>query len=346
MRFLNRLTALFLLLACTTTLAFPFSASAKTTPPPHYVRLWYYNGSATGKAAFFAHPSLVDIFAPQSYALDSSGNLGGSLDASLLAFAKKHSIEVMPLVTNGVFSATSSTAILTNSQIQATAIAALIAEAKKNGYWGWQIDFEQMDASYRDAFSNFVANAYQAFHTNGLKLSVAVMAQTSENPSDYPNNLWQKIIGVYNYSAIGAHSDFVSIMSYDDPNSSGPVTEYPWLVNVLLYSMSQIPATKVSLGIPLYYWQWDDTTGKRVGIGGNTGLQNVLKKYKTAYTYSTKQEAPFIHYYATGEGYTIWYENQSSVAKKIDLIKNNHLYGFSAWALGQEVPSVYKVVKE
>jgi spore germination protein YaaH len=64
---------------------------------------------------------------------------------------------------------------------------------------------------------------------NNLKLSVAVIAQVSENPDDYPNNLWQRIIGVYDYSRLSFSSDFISIMSYDDPNSIGPVAGYAWL---------------------------------------------------------------------------------------------------------------------
>jgi spore germination protein len=181
---------------------------------------------------------------------------------------------------------------------------------------------------------------------HGLAFSVAVVSKISDNPSDYPNDLWQKLIGVYDYSAIASSTDFVSVMSYDDPNSTGPIVEYSWLQRVLAYSLAHIPKEKISLGIPLYYWQWNDATGKRVGIGGNTGIQNVLKKHAVTMHYSTEEQAPYLTYYSHTVGFTIWYENTESIAKKIALIKENGLYGFSGWALGLEIPSIYSAIQK
>jgi spore germination protein YaaH len=309
------------------------------------MRLFYYQGGAQARSSFFSHPSSIDIFAPQVYAINDSGHLAGSLSPALLTFAKKHSIRVMPLVVNTNFDTASYQAVLDNSVTQATIIQAMVVEAKKNGYWGWQLDFEQIDASYKEKYSTFVKNVYNAMQQNGLKLSVAVVAKVSDVPSDYPNNLWQRLIGVYDYSALANSSDFISVMSYDDPNSRGPITGQVWLQRVLAYSLQYISKQKLSLGIPLYYWLWNDSTGKRVGIGGRLGIQNVLRNHKVSLHYSAAQQEPYLHYYHNGQGYTLWYENARSVSKKIALIKQNGLYGFSAWDLGLELTSVYSAIK-
>jgi spore germination protein len=327
--------------------AFPISTHAATkTQPVAYTRLFYYQDGTKARQSFLTHPGSIDIFAPQSYAFDDTGQLLGSIDPTLLVFAKKHQIKVMPLVTNDGFTKTAYQTILDNPLKQAAAINALITEAQSNGYWGWQIDFEQMDASYKDKFSAFVQKTYVVFKQNNLTLSVAVVSKVSDNPNGYPNNLWQKLIGVYDYSAIASSTDFVSVMSYDDPNSTGPVVEYSWLQKVLAYSLVHIPKEKVSLGIPLYYWQWSDASGKRVGIGGNTGIQNVLAKHNVGLHYSTTQQEPYLTYWSHARSFTIWYENAKSIGQKISLIKKNGLYGFSAWALGLELANVYSAVKE
>ena len=36
---------------------------------------------------------------------------------------------------------------------------------------------------------------------------------------------------------------------------------------------------------------------------------------------------------------------EKAIAKKIELVKNNELHGFSAWALGLELASVYSAMK-
>ncbi|OGD33683.1 hypothetical protein A2833_03515 [Candidatus Azambacteria bacterium RIFCSPHIGHO2_01_FULL_44_55] len=310
-----------------------------------YTRIFYYREGRLARESLFTYPSSIDVLAPQSYSFNSSGKLSGGINAAVVSFAKKNKIKIMPLVTNGNFGRAAYRAILDDSAKQDLAINALVDEAKKNGYWGWQFDFEQMDVFYRDKYSAFAAKAGEALRKNQLIFSVAVIAQVSGNPDDYPNDLWPKTIGVYDYAALAANSDFISLMSYDDPESKGPVVEYAWLKRVLDYSLKFIPNEKLSMGIPLYYWQWNNLTGARIGIGGRQGIYNVFSKHKVSVNYSADMEAAYLTYWNRARQYTIWYENAKSVAKKIDLIKKYHLHGFSAWALGLELPSIFNVVR-
>jgi spore germination protein YaaH len=310
-----------------------------------YERLFYFREGPNARKSFFANPKSIDVFAPQTYMVDKNGFLNGTIKPDLLSFAKKNKIKVMPLLTNGAFNATTSRTFLDDRSKQDILIENLILEAKNFGYIGWQIDFEQMELAYRDKFSEFIERAYKVFQKNNLKLSVAVIAQISENPIDYPKDLWSRIIGVYDYARLASSTDFISLMSYDDPNSSGPVAGYEWLKKVIDYSLTKIPKEKISLGLAFYYWQWRHIDGKRVGIGGVEGIDNVLKKYRATYYFSEEEQAPYFHYWKEGKGYTIWYENAKSIKKKIELIKYYSLSGFSAWALGLELPSVYSVMK-
>jgi len=321
------------------------NASAAESKPYDYLRIFYFRDGRLARESLFAHPNSIDVLAPQSYSFNSSGKFLGGINATVLSFAKKNKIKIMPLVTNGNFSKAGYQAILDDPVKQDLAIKSLVDEAQKKGYWGWQLDFEQMDVSYRDKYSAFAGKTFEALKKNNLVFSVAVIAQVSDNPNDYPNDLWQKTVGVYDYAALAASADFISVMSYDDPESEGPVVEYSWLKRVLDYSLKLIPNKKLSLGIPLYYWQWDNETGARVGIGGRQGIYNVFNKYKVSTYYSADMEAAYLTYWRGAKQYTIWYENAQSVTKKVELIKRYRLHGFSAWALGLELPSIFNVVK-
>ncbi len=329
--------------------AVPAVAGANSSPyqrlSTSYQKIFYYKENGTSRASLFKNWKYIDVLAPQAYAINSEGKLEGSIGSLTLNFARTHGIKMMPLVTNKAFGKEAFQAVLDDSVKQSSAIAALASEAKAKGYWGWQIDFEGMDSSYRDKFSAFVKNFSDAMRENGLKSSVATVAEVSENPNDYPRNLWQRLIGVYDYKSLGQSADFVSIMSYDDPNSSGPISGYPWLSKVLDYSRSVIPAEKISLGIPLYYWRWNTASDKLMAAGGFSQLKNFIKKYKVYFGYSSSEQESYISYWSGGTKYMIWYEDTEGMAAKIALIKKFKLAGFSAWVLGLEVPGVYKAIK-
>ncbi len=311
-----------------------------------YSRIFYYREGINARESLFSYPESIDILAPQSYAFDENAKLQGSINEEVLKFTKEKNIRVMPLVTNGSFGQMSLVALLNNKKNQKSAIKQMISEAKKNDFIGWQIDFEQMNVEYKDKFSEFVELASKDFHKKGLILSVAVIAKISDNPSDYKNTLWNDLIGVYDYKKISDSSDFVSIMSYDAPDSKGAISPYPWLVNVLDYSLKFIPANKLSLGIPLYYWKWDDARGKITGIGGFEGLKIALSTYNPTLGYSEIDKAPYLKYVRNKKANTIWYENEISISEKLELINRYKLHGFSAWALGLELPAIHLVVKK
>ena len=314
------------------------STVEKTSP---MVKIFYFRDNPKARASLFTHPKSIDVLAPQAYSIDNGGLLSGAIDPAILTFAQAHNIKVMPLVTNKSFSRGMAEAVLNDPSKQDTAINALVLEAQNKNYWGWQIDFEGMSSADKDRFSSFIEKAGPVFKTHNLVFSVAVIAQTSSNPADYPNNLWDRVIGAYDYDPIASSSDFVSVMSYDDPDSKGPVSPYPWLREVIDYSLQFIPADKLSLGIPFYDWKWNDTSGKLIAIRGYTEIEKILMKKHRTLGYSATEQTPFIKYTERKNHYTLWYENGKSIAKKISLIEQYKLQGFSAWALGLENPSVY-----
>ena len=311
-----------------------------------YGRIFYYREGKEARASFFAHYSSIDVIAPQSYSIDSAGTLKGKVDPDVLQFALNKKIKVMPLVTNKGFSKSEAEAFFDNPSLEDSAVNALVAEAKAKNFSGWQLDFEQISSSYKDKFSNFVKNFGDTMKRNGLVSSVAVIAKISDTPTDYKNNLWDNLIGVYDFDALSSSTDFISIMSYDDPDSKGPIARYSWLKKVIGYSLQHIPSEKISLGLAFYYWRWHDASQKRYGIGGYSAMKSYINKYKMIKGYSVAEQAPFMTYKSKGIKYTIWYENAKSISEKLDLAKKNGIGSFSAWAIGLEYPDVYKAVSK
>lgn len=329
--------------ATTTSLTIKNSVKAK---PNNFLKIFYYRENKNARASFAKNIKLIDVFAPQTYAFNKNGELVGKIKGSILSQARKNKLKIMPLVTNGSFNQNTAHNLLDDADMQDRAITQLVTEGEKQKFWGWQFDFEGMNSAYRDKYSAFIKKAGEELKKNNLISSVAVVAQISENPEDYPKNLWERAIGVYDYASLASSSDFISLMSYDDPESKGPVTRYSWLQKVIEHSLTLIPGEKISMGIPLYYWKWDDSTDKLVGIGGYEGMVNTLKTKKVSFGYDSEEQAPFMTYMSKNKNYTLWYENASSIKKKIELISKYNLMGFSAWVLGTEHPNAFNSLKK
>jgi spore germination protein YaaH len=161
----------------------------------------------------------------------------------------------------------------------------------------------------------------------------------------YGDGSWDNWTGAFDYARIGKAADFVSVMAYDDSKSFGPVASLVWVKQVVAYSLERIPAEKISLGIPFYFWSMRDATGKRNHIGTYPAIAKLLKaKAYTKKGWSEEHGVSFVSYVKGGKRLTAWYEDKRSFEKKLDVISTNNLRGFSAWALGQEDPKIWEVM--
>ncbi len=325
----------------TSTLVFT-SISTSTSPSA----LLYVTGARKAIESLRAHVTSQDIVAPQTYIVNSSGKLSGRPKQEILNIAQSVNAQIMPLVSNQNFSQSGVNTFLNDPAAQDKLLASLVLEAVDKKYIGYQYDFEHIPSYDRDLYTQFIQKSAPFLHNAGLKLSVAIAPIHSDNPSDFALGSWQNWTGAFDYSAIGAVVDFVSVMAYDDGNSVGPTASLPWATQVANYTLAHIPANKVSFGLPFYAWVRSTKTGNRVKIVGYPALAKIIDSGKYIEKgWSDELGVPFLKYRTTnGRNLTAWYEDAQSFQKKIELIKNNKMMGYSAWALGLEDPKVWDTV--
>jgi spore germination protein YaaH len=323
---------------------------ALTVPQPAlaFEKLFYYFDNVYGYDNFKKNSKEVDIIAPQMYTVghDLKIKKPSSKSLKLVRESKKKKVDTVPLLVNADFSKSLMSDILINDEVQEDIIEFMIEEADDRGYTGWQFDFENLNHLDRDLYSAFVAKAYKALKKEGLQFSVAVITRSTDYDPTSTNQDWSS---GYDYKAIAANSDFVSLMSYDDPYSVGPVASMPFTERVLEYMMTQIPNEKISLGIPLYCWKWDDQINMRVGsLTQGLALKEYNKGEKKSREkgYDEDLGAYYYKYKLKNQNYTVWCENDDSIEAKIDLIDKYDLHGFSAWAIGQEATWFWREMKK
>lgn len=310
---------------------------------PH--SLMYVTNSKSAMESLRTHINSMDIIAPQIYAAKEDGTLLGEPSEYVLTIAKNAGAQVMPLIINQNFCQMCMHHFLLDPVAQDKLIASLIKESKEKGFLGFQYDFEHMMDTDRDLYTAFVVKSAPLFHAAGLQISVAMAPLHDDgisNPSAYGKGSWENWTGAFDYRAIGAAVDFVTVMAYDDSKSVGPVASLPWVQSVLDYTLDRIPPQKVSLGIPTYAWIWRDKTGTIEKIRGYPAIAELLKTKKyIKKSWSDELGVSFVTYYKDNKKFTAWYEDQKSFNLKMNLVTKNKLHGFSVWALGLEDPKIW-----
>jgi spore germination protein YaaH len=233
--------------------------------------------------------------------------------------------------------------ILINPRAQDEIINFMIAEAKKRKFAGWQFDFENINHLDRDMYSDFVAKTYPKMKENNLEFSVAVIVRSNDYDPNSKNQDWSS---AFDYKKLAQNSDFLSLMTYDDPNSEGPVASLEYVNRILNYMEKQAPANKLSLGIPLYCWKWQD--GKRAGATTYRLAEKEYRKYKKDRErgYSEKYGAEYFKFTKKGSQTTVWCDSVKSFETKLNIIDSRGLRGFSAWALGQEDSEIWDLLED
>ena len=304
--------------------------------------IFYYYPNTNGYQSVEKHYRDIDILAPQIYTVDFKLELGTAESEDILKFAKKKRMDVMPLVVQSGFDKYLMTRLLDDEEAREQLIEDLIDEAEDRDFIGWQFDFENINHLDRDRYTEFVEQAYKAFKKKKLKLSVAVIPRTT--PYD-KNSTNQYVKGCYNIGELAKVSDFISLMSYDDPRSLGPVSSMVYIEKMLENTLIDAPAEKLSLGIPMYCWQYELGNPKKIANVTYEISAATQEKYKDQGVFSLyfePFEAEIFGFVKNGIVNYIWCDNQKSVKRKLDFAKEKGLRGISAWALGQEDPKMWK----
>ncbi len=309
-------------------------------------RVFYYSTSKSNVADVAAHANDIDIIAPQTYEMTAALAASGTVPADLAMTAAADHVKIMPLIANHDFSQTIIHNLLASPSAQNTLIAFLISEAKAKGYIGWQFDFEHINSLDKDAYSAFAEKAATALHADNLILSIAVVAQIPGKASTATTSaFYRNWSGAYDYTRLGTAADFISLMAYDDPDSTGPSAALSYVDNALANALKQIPASKISLGIPLYYWGWSTVPPRRITSSGTyAAAMQRENMYPSFSGFNQNDGVPWIIYRIKQKIYMIWYEDAQSFSPKANLVGQYRLRGFSAWVIGSEDPNIWNIL--
>ena len=304
---------------------------------------WHQVTSQEGNAALasiVANTQGLNTISPTWFSVvDNAGTISSLASADYVNQAHGMGLEVWGLIDNFNTNADTLT-FLSDTQVRANIINQLMAQADAVGLDGINLDFESITEEQAPHYVQFIRELSIACRNRGLVFSI-------DNPVPMPYNRF------YNRKEQGIVADYVIIMGYDEHYSgsteAGSVASLEFVKNGILDTLEEVPAEKTINGIPFYTRLWTEPFG-----GGNMtseamGMQSAAD-YIVANGMDTYWDDTVGQTVATLETedalYSMWLEDEQSVAEKMKLVQENQLAGVAEWKLGLEKPSVWPVIAQ
>jgi len=267
----------------------------------------------------------------------SDGTVESKTNPTVLSLVRSLRAKSLLSVTAG--SAEIAHSILASESSRATAIENLLRSTAE--YDGISIDFEGLDPGDRDGLTGFMSQLAGRFRPTGKLVTMALSAKTSDARTGWA--------GAMDYAALAPHADLFVLMAYGfrtarstTPGSAAPIS---WVEDTLEYAVSQIPASKILLGVPFYGYDWNTTAGPPAKVLRGPDAASLASRYGATITVDPTQQSACLSYTdSDGHSHQAWFENRASLAPKLDLVRRHNLAGVAAWRLGHEDPEVWPAI--
>lgn len=295
----------------------------------------------------------LNIIAPQAYQVDAKGTVWGELDPLVMRMAKRHHVRILPLLTNQDFDSKITHKFLENQTAQTKAIRSMVEICEKQSIAGFQIDFEHILLSDKNAFSKFYQKAASALHAHHFMISVAIIPRITDiTPATaHDRSALEYWNGAYDYTVLGKASDFVTLMTYDQHGGGttpGSSCEPGWLKKVIVYALKYIPANKISIGLPIHSSYWYTAVGKDLYVGESDltyqQADYLIKEHHAQIIWDKKTTVPYVIFTEDNLNRFVFLQNAQTFQLAMHLIKHYQLRGVSLWCLGYEDPQIWKII--
>jgi spore germination protein YaaH len=314
--------------------------SAEPARPDGYVR-WAYHipDDPTSLESLRQRQGDLDYVGLHWAAVRADGSL--TLKENLSVIALVRTIGASPLLSVYLEGgADAGHAVLATQASRARVIDALLGTMDR--YDGISMDFEGMYAEDRDGYTRFMAELAERLRPQGKLVTIALSAKTADTRTGWAAS--------HDFAGIAPHVDLAVLMSYgfrtarsEVPGSSAPM---PWVEATLNFALTQIPREKLLLGVPLYGYDWNTTTGPPGRAVRYPDAIATAARFGAVVRYDTTQQAARFSYIENGSTREVWFEDRVTVDAKVALVTHHGLAGVATWRLGHEDPQVWQAMNE
>ena len=212
---------------------------------------------------------------------------------------------------------------------------------KEKGYGGLDVDFEYIRPELGAAYAAFVDRLRRELNSLGCSVLVALAPKTFAGQRGL-------LYEAHDYAALGRAANGVLLMTYEWGYTAGPpmaVAPLDKVRQVVDYALTEIPAEKLFLGVPVYGYDWPLPFREGVTRGESVSPQEALalaRRHGAEIRYDETAQAPWFRYTAAGgREHEVWFEDARSSYAKFRLAAEKGLQGVGLWNLMRPAPQTY-----
>ncbi|TRM11753.1 LysM peptidoglycan-binding domain-containing protein [Lentibacillus cibarius] len=207
---------------------------------------------------------------------------------------------------------------------------------------GVVIDFEGIHNKDRQYFNTFIKELSDRLHKTDMKVSLSLPPmQGDRNPSYYAG---------YDYQTLGEYADALFLMTYDwhwSGGPAGPIAPLGEVRDTIEYAVSVVPRSKITLGIPMYAYDWSMDHPEDTRAYAQEHAINTAIKYESVIHYNKKTNQPWFRYTDEHDKrHEVWFEDARSILMKYRLVKEYNLRGMGGWKMGLSFPQAEQLLME
>ena len=350
--------------------------------PRRFMSGWLpYWTTQTSTQSFLTNSDLFSDISPFWHDARWDGNeiylhnhLSASAQSAALAKLQGQGVKVLPSITDGSGKGRMAATLASKSK-RAAHVQDIVDLVMTNGYDGIDLDYETFAftdgsstwAQTRPNWVAFVAELADALHAEGKLLAVTVPPMYDDD-YDSSSGYW-----VYDYAGVGEHTDLLRIMAYDySVGSPGPIAPLGWVEKVAAFAPTQLPGSKVQLGIPVYGRNWyTGKTGKcpvgqeiktsnysmtagnaLTSLAGDGVSPNQITRDASSGELSVSYSITYKGLDAKGEktqcvvSRRAFFADAKSVADRVRVARSAGLAGAALWTIGGESADQWPAVRD
>ena len=282
---------------------------------------------------------------PFTYGIGPEGEPVPLRDEGILAAAGQYGVlpwmHLSSLTEEGWFSSSRAEVLLKSSHRQEALLEQIKEILKEKGYGGVDVDFEYMQPGLAGAYTAFIERLRQELNKLGYTVQVALAPKVSRGQKGL---LYES----HDYAALGRAANGVLLMTYEWGYTAGPpmaVAPLDKVRQVVDYALTEIPAEKLFLGVPVYGYDWPLPFREGVTRGESVSPQEALalaRRHGAEIRYDETAQAPWFRYTAAeGREHEVWFEDARSSYAKFRLAAEKGLQGVGLWNLMRPAPQTY-----
>lgn len=302
---------------------------------------WYNEGQAYDSLAH--HSANLKTVMPVWYKISSQGRLelvnSVTRQGEILKLASNNHLRVIPTIGND-FDAERISELLNDEDAQAALIAELVNLGERQGYAGWDLDWEQLYPGDRNGLAEFVQALSAALHDKGMQLSLDVpVPAMGNNKSDQDK--------AFDYAALSHHADEIRVMTYDyhyeesEPGAVTPLGDFEAAVELVA---ARIPLPKLVIGLPTYGYDWEQNTRHGSPVQYDEAMA-LIKEHHGTIRRDRQSSALVGRYKRDGVEHVVWFNDQQSTEDQLTIAKSYGVYKYAIWRLGGEDKAIWSVLK-